>query len=98
MSAIAIIATLTVVEGQNAAFEAAFATAVAAVHANEPGCSLYTLTRSNDDHQLYRVMEVYADEAALITHGQSDHYRQLSGALKGLLAGPPTIERLSVIA
>lgn len=98
MPAIGIIATLTVAEGQNAAFEAAFADGVAAVRANEPGNQLYTLTRSNDDPQVYKVMEVYADEAALIHHGQTDHFKAMGQALRGTLAAPPVIERLTVVA
>jgi quinol monooxygenase YgiN len=98
MSAIGIIATLTVIEGQNEAFETAFAAGVAAVRANEPGNHLYTLTRSNDDPQVYKVMEIYADEAALAAHGLTDHFKDMGRALRGTLAGPPVIERLNVVA
>ncbi len=97
MGQIGIIATLTVVEGQNAAFEAGFLEGAAAVRANEPGNHLYTLTRSNDDPQVYKVMEIYADEAALAAHGLTDHFKEMGRALRGTLAGPPTIERLTVV-
>lgn len=98
MGTIAVIATLEVVEGQNAAFEAAFADGVAAVRANEPDTPLYTLTQSGDNPQIYKVMEIYANEAALINHGQSDHFKEMGRSLRGTLAGPPTIERLRVVA
>lgn len=98
MGAVAVIATLTVVEGQNAAFEAAFSAGVAAVKANEPDTPVYSLAQSNDDPQCYKVLEIYANEAAMIAHSSADHFKEMGRSLRGTLAEPPTIERLRVIA
>ena len=89
---LAIVATLKVNEGKNAEFEAAFAEAMAGVHANEPGNTLYQVVKSRSDPQTYRVMELYADDAALEVHRQSAHFQALGPKLKGLLAGRPEIE------
>jgi quinol monooxygenase YgiN len=96
MGAVAVIATLKVQEGKNAEFEAAFEKGVAGVKTNEPDTPVYTLTQSQSDPQLYRVLEVYNTEEALAAHGQSAHFKELAGTLKTTLAGPLEIERLTV--
>ena len=98
MAGIAVIATLTVADGQNEAFETAFTEAAQAVAANEPGNSAYRVTRSRENGQVYKILEVYADQAALEAHGASDHFKALGRSLKGVLAGAPTLEYLDLIA
>ena len=51
MAAIGVVATLTVAEGKNADFEAAFSELMAAVSANEPGNEFYSVFRSKDNPQ-----------------------------------------------
>ncbi|MEP0728955.1 MAG: antibiotic biosynthesis monooxygenase, partial [Parasphingorhabdus sp.] len=46
MAAVGVVATLTVAEGKNADFEAAFSELVAAVRANEPGNEFYSVFQS----------------------------------------------------
>ena len=97
MSAVAVVATLKVQDGKNAEFEAAFEKGVAGVKANEPDTPVYTLTQSQTDSQLYRVLEVYNTPEALAGHGQSAHFKELSKTLATTLAAAPEIERLNVI-
>jgi quinol monooxygenase YgiN len=97
MAAIGVIATLTVAEGKNDAFEAVFAELAAAVRANEPGNVFYTLTRSRSNPQVYKVLEQYTDQAALETHGASAHFRAAGPQLGPCLAGAPEIEYLDAI-
>lgn len=97
MAAIGVIATLTVVEGQNDAFEAVFAELAAAVRDNEPGNVFYTLTRSRSNPQVYKVLEQYADQAALEAHGASAHFRAAGPKLAPCLAGAPDIEYLDAL-
>jgi len=42
-------------------------------------------------------MELYADEAAMAAHGQSDHFKASGPSFKGLMAGAPEIQRLQVV-
>jgi len=97
MAAIGVIATLTVAEGKNDEFEAVFAELAAAVRANEPGNVFYTLTRSRANPQLYKVLEQYADQAALEAHGASAHFRAAGPKLAPCLAGAPDVEYLDAI-
>src|SRR3546814_8773775 len=80
MSAIGIIATLRVQPGKEAQFEDVFAELTPAVHANEPGNSYYRLFRT-DEAGVYKVMECYADDAAVEAHRASDHFRTLGAKL-----------------
>ncbi len=94
MTAIGVIATLTVAESKNTEFEAIFAELATAVRANEPGNIFYTLTRSRSNAQVYKVLECYADQAALETHGASDHFKAAGPKLGPCLGAPPEIEYL----
>ncbi len=94
MSAVGVIATLTVAEGKNAEFEAVFAELSAAVNANEPGNEFYSLTRSKANPQIYKVLERYVDQAALDAHGKTDYFRAAGPKLAPCLAAAPDIEYL----
>ncbi len=94
MSAVGVIATLTVAEGKNAEFEAVFAELSATVNANEPGNEFYSLTRSKANPQIYKVLERYVDQAALDAHGKTDYFRAAGPKLAPCLAAAPDIEYL----
>jgi quinol monooxygenase YgiN len=97
MAGVGVIATLTVAEGKNADFEAIFSELAAAVSANEAGCMFYTLTRCRDNGQVYRVLECYADQAALDAHGQTDYFKAAGAKLGPCLAAAPQIEYLDAV-
>ena len=87
-----IIATLNIKEGSEAEFEAAAREMMDAVAANEPGCLLYELSRS-DDPQVYFFMERYTDDDAVAAHGGTDHMKAFGARIGDCLAGRPTIVR-----
>lgn len=89
---VGVLATLRVREGQEQAFEAAFAELAAAVRRNEPDNSLYTLFRSRTEPRTYHVMEIYASDQALAAHGKSEHFRAIGAKLGPALAGAPDIQ------
>ncbi|WP_417621107.1 putative quinol monooxygenase [Parasphingorhabdus sp.] len=97
MSAVGVVATLTVAEGKNADFEAVFSELMAAVRANEPGNEFYSVFQSKDDSQQYKVLERYVDQAALEAHSKSDHFRASGPKLAPCMAAPPVIEYLDGI-
>ena len=94
---IAVIATIRTKEGMGPQFEAAFAPLAAAVNANEPGNHLYRLTRVREQEGVYKVLEIYADDAAVQAHRDSAHFKELGAALGPFMAGRPEIERLDAL-
>lgn len=95
--AIGLLATITVREGKNAEFEAAFLKLIEQVRANEPGNIFYVLNRSTSDPQVYKVMEQYESAEALDAHGKADHFREANKVLGTLVAGAPEIELLETV-
>lgn len=96
---ITVVAKLPVTPGKEEEVEAAFKTMVAAVKANEKGPVVtYSLHKSVNEPGVYLFYEQYESEDAIAAHGKSEHMAALNGALKGNLAGRPTIERYTKIA
>ncbi len=91
---IGVVATLKVAEGKNAEFEAIFTDLAEQVRTNEPGNLAYALTKSRTDPQTYKVLELYADQDALTTHGQTDYFKAAGPKLGPCLGGRPEIEYL----
>ncbi len=91
---IAIVATLTVAEGKNAEFEAIFKAHAKTVSASEPGNKLYELVKSRANPNVYKVLEIYADQDAVAAHSAADHQKALGPKLAGLMGGRPEIELL----
>ena len=88
-----IIATIKVTAGQEALFQACALELAAAVRANEPGCLLYTLCKG-DDPVTFVFMERYADEAALVAHRATEHFKRLGRAMGPCMDGPPTVQQM----
>lgn len=95
---IAVTAALTVKDGMEAAFIEAAQALATAVRANEPGCRLYTFSKSRNTPGLFLVLELYEDEAAIVAHRNSTHFKTLSPALGACLAGPPAVTPYDVVA
>lgn len=91
---IALIAKLNVAAGKEAEFEETMLGLAEQVRANEPGNHLYTLVKDDDG---YAVMELYDDDAALQAHMQTSHFREAGAKFATMMAGPPTMQRYSVI-
>ncbi len=94
---IGVVATLTVQDGKGADFETIFLELAAKVRANEPGNHLYQLAKSRADANVYKVMELYQDQAALEAHGKSDYFRELGRKMGPCMAAPPSIEYLDAV-
>ena len=71
-----IVATLKIKEGQQSQFEEVANQLVAASRA-EPGCSDYTLWRT-DDSSVDVFVERYQSHKAIEAHRKSEHFRQLA--------------------
>jgi len=94
---IGVVATLKVQDGKSADLEKVFGDLAAKVKANESGCLMYQLTRSRTEPNTYKVMELYASEEALKTHGSSDYFRAAGPGIGACLAGRPEIEYLDAV-
>ena len=95
--ALCVVAKIKVKDGQQASFEEVASRLAKAVQANEPGCLLYTLNRS-DDPLVYVFMERYKDEDAVKAHRASEHFRTIGKEMGSFMDGPPDVQRLTEIA
>ena len=92
---IAVLAKIPVKPGSEADFERAMLALAEQVRANEPGNHLYTLCRDADGG--YTMMELYADEAAIAAHRDSEHFKAGGASLAPHLAGAPEITSMQVV-
>ena len=69
---------------------------VAKVNADEPGCKLYELSRS-DQPATYHFMERYVDTDAAAAHRATEHFKTLGREMGQYMDGPPTILRLTEV-
>ena len=83
-------------DGQQAQFEETAKRLVAAVNANEPGCKLYALHKT-DDPLLYVFMERYDDQAAVDAHRGSDHFKTIGREMGQYMDGKPDIMRVTEV-
>lgn len=63
--------------GQGDAIEAALNQMALLVAEHEPGCKLYQVSRSRENPEQFLLYEQYVDEAALLSHRETPHFRQL---------------------
>ena len=95
--AVGVVATIKIKEGTNEAFEAVAKEMMAAVRANEKGNLVYQFCKSKSDPTTYVVMEIYADQAALETHGKSDHFRSIGPKMGPSMAGRPDVQYFDAV-
>ena len=94
---VAAFARFVVQSGEGARFEAVFADLARAMRAGEPGLVHVTLARSRSEADVYHVLEVYADDAALAAHGAAAHCAEAVPRLMALLAGDPSVAMSDVL-
>jgi (4S)-4-hydroxy-5-phosphonooxypentane-2,3-dione isomerase len=73
----ALLARYHVKKGQADAVEEALKEMAKAVKRDEPACLTYHAARSIDDGDLFVLYEEYEDEAALLAHRETVHFRAL---------------------
>jgi quinol monooxygenase YgiN len=94
---IGVIARVTIAAGKGAEFEAAFADQARGVRENEPANRLYQLVRSRAEPNIYVVMELYDDDAALEAHRAAPHMAANRPRIAPLIAAPTVVEILDAI-
>ena len=65
---------------------------------SEPGCILYELLQNDADPTDLTFVEEWSSDAALTTHLESGHIRELRARAEELFAAPPDIRRYTFIA
>ena len=94
---IAVSAKLTAKPGHEELLGAALTDGAAKVLAGEPGCLLYRVARSRSEAGVYKLMEVYASQAALDDHPNTPHFAEIRTALAAHLGAAPEVEFLDAL-
>ncbi len=94
---IALVVTITVKSGHEAAFEKRIKEHAALVRANEPGNIFYYLTKARDEQGVYKVIEMYDSEEALSQHEKTDWFSKTDQICTPIMIRPLEIEFLDVI-
>ncbi|MBV9789958.1 MAG: antibiotic biosynthesis monooxygenase [Chloroflexi bacterium] len=63
--------------GQGDAIEAALRRMAPLVKEHEPGCTLYQAARSQEHPDQFLLYEHYVDEAALLAHRETAHFKEV---------------------
>ncbi len=95
--AITVVAKLKVKAGNEVAFEEAGKEMISKVR-SEAGTQTYILHKDVRDPTTFVYYEVYQDQAALDSHGKTDHMKAFGGKIGALLEGRPEIHVLTEIA
>ena len=83
---ILVIATVRVHPGKVDAYEAATQDLMPKVRAANPGILFYHVGKARDEANTYRVVEAYADQAAMDAHMASDMLKQSFAGLQDCIA------------
>ena len=87
---IGVLVKLNIKEGSEKEFEEIMLKLVEATNSNEEGVFYYGLLKT-DDPQTYQMIEIYKDAESHAHHSQTEHFKELGGALAPFLAGAPEI-------
>jgi quinol monooxygenase YgiN len=87
MSAV-LIARYYVKPGNSQAVREALEKMAARVKANEPACLVYNANIDPQNENLYCLYEIYKDEAALVAHRETPHFREI---IEGIIV--PLLEK-----
>jgi len=63
--------------GQGDTIEAALKRVAPLVREREPGCTLYHVSRSQDNPDNFLLYEQYVDEVALLAHRETPHFKEI---------------------
>lgn len=85
MSQVAIVARVTVKQGQADQYVAAFAPLLEQAR-QEPGTLLYAMHKSRTDPDVFWTTEIYADDAAFAAHGASEVHAAAAPVFAELIA------------
>ncbi len=94
---IGVVATIKVKDGQGDEFVKVASELVKQVNANEKGCLLYKLYKSEEPNT-YVFLERYADAAAFEAHRGTEYSKTLGRAMVPFMDGRPDVKRFQQVA
>ena len=94
---IGVVATIKVKDGKGDDFVKVATQLVEKVNANEKGCLLYALYKS-DEPNTYVFLERYKDQAAVEEHRGTEHFKTLGRAMGEFMDGRPDVKRYQQVA
>jgi len=92
---VAAVAQLTAAEGKRDELVAVLRDMVKAVGDGEPDTLVYALHTDDSDESTVWFYELYASADALAAHSGGTALKEAGGRLRGLVAGPPVVRRLT---
>lgn len=92
---VAAIAQLTAVDGKRDELIAALSDMVKAVGDTEPGTLIYAMHTDDSDETTVWFYELYASTDASKAHSSGTALKEGGSKLRGLVAGPPVVHRLT---
>jgi quinol monooxygenase YgiN len=92
------VVTFKIKPGRNADFEKVMAKLQGQLRSSEPGNIYYDLYLPAVDSQSYVLIEHYRDAAAVSAHGKDPNTQAMAAAIKDLLDGPPSAQRLILVS
>jgi len=98
MTQVAVIAKLTAVEGKSEELTAAIADLVTEVRDTESGTLVYAAAQDTADPNVFWFYEFYGSAEAATAHSTGDALAKAGKRMRGLLAAPPEVHRLTPIA
>lgn len=93
----AVTVTMTVRDGQRAAFEQLVKTLSEAVKAHEPQNLAYHVLRSRAQPNSFRIVEIYASKDAFKAHIGAEYVSALNPAIQATLEAAAQMEMLDVL-
>jgi quinol monooxygenase YgiN len=84
--------------GRNAEFEKIIAKLQTQLPGSEPGNIYYDLYLPSADSQTYVLIEHYRSGDAVLAHGKDPNTQVMATAIRDLLDGPPTAQRLILVS
>jgi quinol monooxygenase YgiN len=94
---IGVVATIKVKDGQGTEFEKVASELAKQVNANEKGCLLYVLFKSEEPNT-YVFLERYKDQAAVEEHRGTEYFKTLGRAMGGFMEGRPEVKRFTQVS
>lgn len=98
MTHAAVVAKLTAVEGKSDELAAAIVDLVTEVREAEPDTLVYAAAQDTTDSNVFWFYEYYGSAEAAATHSAGPALANAGNRMRGLLAGPPEVHRLTPIA
>jgi quinol monooxygenase YgiN len=98
MTQVAVVAKLTAVEGKSADLSEAITELVTEVGDGEPDTLVYAAAQDKADPNVFWFYEFYGSAEAAAAHSAGTALANAGQRMRGLLAGPPEVNRLTPIA